>query len=488
MIFSPDLIVLGKYRIQAIIGKGDYSEVYRAEDIQSGDIIALKTVRLNTNGISDEEFHSYKNRFEIEANIGRQIFSPRLVRIFALEVEDDILILVMEYCEGGSLDTRLEKARQNREPIRFEEILQIGVDIAQGLEELHKWQIVHRDLKPGNILFDHDGRAKISDLGLAQLPMGGPGKQVPDSGAYRPPRVPDYLSPEQISNVYPLNPSADIYTFGAMLFEAATLNIWYQHKPQTSPSEIRPDIPEWLDDLITRMLAEDPNNRPALRDEILELLLAQEALQRKPQSIDALLASPKLLSKRFSSAFLLYLYPKKLDHQVKVDLAKRLAQIGKKERDYRTTIESTDLAVGVTVTIKIECPGIEFGLPTTVMITDQATKIPILAKPLPTCEVGKHMANLSICAQESNIELFALLFEIQVVDYVVDHISRPFVLGLTTIVSGLGGLMMFILVFFGQVDTTFGLASGTTISVVSILTNWQFNSLFRRLNNVPGSP
>jgi hypothetical protein len=115
-------------------------------------------------------------------------------------------------------------------------------------------------------------------------------------------------------------------------------------------------------------------------------------------------------------------------------------------------------------------------------------KVDFIAKPADNCEIGKSVAKLSICEKESGVELFSVPFEIRVVDYVFDHISRPLVLKLTTIISGLGALALFILTLFGQVDTTLGLASGTAISAVSVVVFMQFNSLFQRLHGSSGNP
>ncbi len=164
------------------------------------------------------------------------------------------------------------------------EALQIGLQVAQGLAELHKIDVIHRDLKPSNILFDQQGLAKLADYGLAQAPGGLSMRSLMGSLTPAHPGTPGYMSPEQENTTAYLKPPSDVYALGVVLFVCLTGRNPHNLRPGTAPASLRPQIPGWLDGLIVRMLAEDPQQRPWDASEVIERL--DEGLQAKERQVD----------------------------------------------------------------------------------------------------------------------------------------------------------------------------------------------------------
>ena len=184
---------------------------------------------------------------------------------------ENLLALEMEYASGGSLAelNRQAKARGNFSSIS--DALQIAIEIAGGLAALHALDIVHRDLKPANILFDKQGHARLADLGLAQIP-GGPSlrSQLREPAPH--PGTPGYMSPEQETKGRYLTPASDIYALGLVLFEILSGRMYRSLKPGTLVSSLRAEIPADLDQLLGRMLAKSPEERPWEGKETVGLL------------------------------------------------------------------------------------------------------------------------------------------------------------------------------------------------------------------------
>jgi serine/threonine protein kinase len=132
--------------------------------------------------------------------------------------------------------------------------------------------IVHRDLKPSNILFDKQGHAKVADLGLAQLP-GGYSQRSQLSTPDPHPGTPAYMSPEQENGRSYLTPASDVYALGLVLFEALTGRVYRSQRQGTLVGSLRSDVPGWLDELLVRMLAQNPLERPWDGKEMETLLL-----------------------------------------------------------------------------------------------------------------------------------------------------------------------------------------------------------------------
>ena len=272
---SGDLL-FGKYRIQRLLARGGFAEVYLAEHLH---LHAPRALKVLTRGgrVTSGVLHKAAQRFRLEAQLGaRFAHEPHIVRVYDFEQDEPqgLLVLVMEYMPGGSLKDRLRQAREQGLPgLPVEEVVRTAYHVARGLAVLHRAELVHRDVKPSNILYDAEGQAKIADLGIVQMPHGLTRRSELGDTAPRHPGTPEYMSPEQEGTVAYLPPASDIYSLGVTLFEALTLRRYKHLKPGTRVRELRPEVPAWLDDLLARMLARDPEARPWDGEELAQILV-----------------------------------------------------------------------------------------------------------------------------------------------------------------------------------------------------------------------
>ena len=272
MAYKTGDTLLNKYRIERLLGRGGFAEVYLATHLELDVPRALKVLRKDAPGLGSRDLEDFNKRFQLEAQLGAMFDHPNLVRVYDFERDADTLILVMEYCPGGSLADRLKELKRKNENLELAKALQIGMDAARGLAALHQKDIVHRDLKPSNILFDSQGRAKVSDLGLAQIPADLSQRGLLGDLAPNQPGTFLYMSPEQKKTTDPLRPSSDVYTLGVVLFEALTGRNYNNLKPGTRLRNMRQHIPYRLDNLLAKMLHLDPEKRPQDGKEVLRLL------------------------------------------------------------------------------------------------------------------------------------------------------------------------------------------------------------------------
>ncbi|HYP04659.1 MAG TPA: protein kinase [Bryobacteraceae bacterium] len=152
---------LGPYEVVSLLGSGAMGEVYRARDTRLRRDVAIKIVDMRKSADDDDD---RMRRFEQEARNASALNHPNIVTIHDVGREDHLSYIVTELVEGESLRAYL----QRRSPVRMREILDIGIQIADGLSAAHDHGIVHRDLKPENIMLTRDGRVKILDFGLAK--------------------------------------------------------------------------------------------------------------------------------------------------------------------------------------------------------------------------------------------------------------------------------------------------------------------------------
>jgi formylglycine-generating enzyme required for sulfatase activity len=281
--FSPGDILLGKYRIteDGLLGSGGFGEVYRVTYLPLNVTRAIKVLRSDAPGFGKADFASAQERFLNEAQLGAQLNSPnpnpRLLMVFETLSSEELTGLVMEYAPGKSL------ARRSL-PLPIEDALQIAADVALGLSALHQKNIIHRDIKPANILFDENGRAKLADLGLAQTPDDlSMRSQLGKDGSPPHPGTPAYMSPEQQNTRGMLKSPSDIYALGLVLFEMLTGQNYIYLRPGTRARSLRMDLPVFVDDLLARMLAETPKDRPWDGKETFALLQQAQAELKKEQ-------------------------------------------------------------------------------------------------------------------------------------------------------------------------------------------------------------
>jgi serine/threonine-protein kinase len=259
---------LGSYEILALIGAGGMGEVYRARDTRLDRIVAIKV--LPELVASDPGF---KQRFEREAKAISSLSHPHICTLYDVGREGDVEYLVMELLEGETVAQRLAKG-----PLPFPQVLRYGGEIAEALDRAHRQGVTHRDLKPGNIMLTKTG-AKLLDFGLAKL------KHSPVQLQSAVTKSPDlltasgtilgtlnYMAPEQLDGK-PVDHRADIFSFGAIVYEMATGRPAFEGdtqarligsllKDEPPPiSAVQPLSPPAFDALIATCLAKDADDR-----------------------------------------------------------------------------------------------------------------------------------------------------------------------------------------------------------------------------------
>jgi serine/threonine protein kinase/predicted MPP superfamily phosphohydrolase len=261
-----DQIRDGQYRIMKRIHEGGMATVWLAEQPEFGRRkVAIKEPKLDR-----EQRQELARRFRQEVDLAPQLERlPHVVRAYTLEHRSDgTPLLVMEYVDGGSLTDLIAK---NPDGLPIGQALKITRDILQALAGLHHFpdSPVHRDVKPSNILLDHERGALLSDFGLTQLP----GKsRRSQSLAKSHPGTPLYMAPEQEQTTTLLTPAADLYALGCVLFEMLTGKQYRRLTPQTRTTQIRPGVPEWLDEVLVKALSENTWDRYQSAEEMAEAL------------------------------------------------------------------------------------------------------------------------------------------------------------------------------------------------------------------------
>jgi len=203
----PDTLA-ERYQFQRVLGRGGYGVVYLARDIIIGRLVAMKL--LSKKHSDSPEIY---NHFIQEARIAGQLDHENIVIIYNVEDEPACTGIIMEYLGEGNLATFLHDKGSFKET----DAVRIAAGILEGLSLAHNMRVIHRDIKPENILFDPKGRPKISDFGIAHLPvdLGG----VTGKNEYKPVGTPHYMPPEQLRGDLKIDHRADLYSVGALLFE-----------------------------------------------------------------------------------------------------------------------------------------------------------------------------------------------------------------------------------------------------------------------------
>jgi tRNA A-37 threonylcarbamoyl transferase component Bud32 len=253
-------VVADRYELEALLGHGGMSNVYRARDRLLERRVALKV--LHERYAADEQF---LERFRREARAVAQLSHPNIVTVIDRgEDEAGRQFIVFEYLEGPTLKDLLEETG----PLPVQRALELGIEIAHGLSFAHEHGLVHRDVKPQNVLLNGDGQAKVTDFGIARsLDVE---QSMTQSGTVL--GTSNYIAPEQASG-REVDAHTDVYSLGVVLFELLTGEVPFRgetfvavalqhvHEPPPSVLERRPDVPPRVAAAIERALEKDPDDR-----------------------------------------------------------------------------------------------------------------------------------------------------------------------------------------------------------------------------------
>lgn len=260
------MMLAGRYRLDMPLGRGGMGEVWMGVDERLNRPVAVKL--LTESAMGDD--HSAA-RFRREARTAARLNHPRIVTVYDFGVSDGRCFLTMELVNGSSLAHELRR----RGPLGPARVAAIAAQAAEGLAEAHRQGVVHRDVKPSNLLLDEDNMVKVADFGVARCPSSETTTSTTGAGLITGTSL--YLAPEAALGGK-AGAAGDVYALGCALYELLAgrppftgehpVAVMCQHveTPPVPPCRVCPGLPEAFGDILLRMLAKTPDERPTARE------------------------------------------------------------------------------------------------------------------------------------------------------------------------------------------------------------------------------
>jgi hypothetical protein len=286
----PDIID-GRYIVEDWLGSGEQKDVYRGHDKRIGRSVAIALARVDHLDADLDEVTAWEVKI-----LGELGHLHHVVNVYVADVQDGFAYIVSEYMEGGTLGELSAGALKDGQPLPLGTILRLSNEVVSGLEEIHTHGIIHRDIQPRNIWLDKPGgTARLGDFDLA-IRTDDPSSPLSDTLTTL-----AYMAPELAEGAKATERS-DLYALGATMYELATGqppfsgtddDLVRQHREAQPipPSDMRPDLPQLLDDLILQLLAKDPGERPESAAEVQLWLRTILRSDEPPVDLDALIAA-----------------------------------------------------------------------------------------------------------------------------------------------------------------------------------------------------
>jgi len=277
--------VNNRYRVETLLGRGGMGAVYRATDTVENQVVALKVLHFYLDSANDSALTRFHREFRVLARLNH----THIVRAYDYGTHEGVPYLVLEFLAGRTLAEALAKG-----PLSRPQLLQISRQITEALCHLHAQSIVHRDLKPGNLMLLNQNQSlhvKLMDFGLVRL--NNLSMQLTQEGVAL--GTVAYMSPEQAQGIS-IDFRADLYALGAIMYEMATGQPPFTHQnpamilmqqlttAPSTPRHLNPELDESLEQLILKLLAKEPAQRPASTDQVIKQLahLANESAPAIP--------------------------------------------------------------------------------------------------------------------------------------------------------------------------------------------------------------
>lgn len=253
---AEERFIADRYEIISRVGAGGMSDVYKAKDLTLGRFVAIKILKSEFS-----EDLNFVTKFRTEAQSAAGLEHPNIVNIYDVGSEKGMHYIVMEFVEGVTLKTYIEKKGQ----LSFKEAVSIAIQVGRGIEAAHSKGIVHRDIKPQNIIISTEGKVKVTDFGIARAATANTINSDVMGSVH-------YSSPEQARNGF-VDGKSDIYSLGIVMYEMVTgrvpfdgdttvaVAIQHLQEEMVPPSAYALDLPISMEKIILKCTQKSPDRR-----------------------------------------------------------------------------------------------------------------------------------------------------------------------------------------------------------------------------------